>query len=75
MAAITLAQAQAQLDAWLAASAAVAANQSYEIAGRKLTRANSTDVLTQVKYWTAQVEALGPASARHRRARTVVVGF
>lgn len=75
MAAITLADAQAQLAAWLAASAAAATSQSYEIAGRKLTRANSSEILEQVKYWQAQCDALGPASGRHRRARTVVVGF
>lgn len=73
MAAITLAQAQAQLEAWLAASAAAATSQSYEIAGRKLTRANSSEILEQVKYWQTQVDALGPASGRHRRARTVVL--
>jgi hypothetical protein len=40
MAGITLAQAQAQLDAYLAAEVAVLGSQSYEIAGRKLTRAH-----------------------------------
>jgi hypothetical protein len=40
MAGITLAQAEAQLALYLAAEEAVLANQSYEIAGRKLTRAD-----------------------------------
>jgi predicted metal-dependent hydrolase len=37
MAGITLAQAQAQLDAYLAAEVAVLGSQSYEIAGRTVT--------------------------------------
>ena len=41
MAGITLAQAEAQLAAWLAASTAVASNQSYTIAGRTYTRADA----------------------------------
>ena len=44
MAGITLAQAQAQLDAWLAASLATATGQAYEIAGRRLTRANAAEI-------------------------------
>lgn len=40
MAGITLAQAEAQLNAYLAAETAVLAGQSYEIAGRSLRRAD-----------------------------------
>ena len=43
MAGITITQAQAQLEAYLAAETAVLLGQSYEIAGRKLTRANYVD--------------------------------
>ena len=40
MAGITLTQAQAQLDAYLAAETAVLTGQKYEIAGRVLERAD-----------------------------------
>lgn len=58
MAGITLAQAQAQLDAWLDASLAVARNQSYSIGNRSLTRANAQEIQQQVNYWRAEVERL-----------------
>lgn len=48
---ITKEQAQAQLDAWLAASLAVARNQSYEIDGRKLTRADAGEIRKQIEFW------------------------
>lgn len=65
MAGVTLEQAQAQLQAWLAASLAVAQAQSYEIAGRQLTRANADEIIKQVKHWGAEVERLSrPAAAR-----------
>lgn len=76
MAGWTLTQAQAQLDAWLAASLAVAASQSYEIdtgnGRRKLTRANAIEIVTQIKFWKQQVEALTPAASGRRRTRYVV---
>lgn len=71
MAAITLTQAQAQLDAWLAASLAVAQAQSYEIAGRKLTRADAMHIKSQIGYWKAQVDIL---SVKSSRTRTVLLG-
>lgn len=79
MAAITLLQAQAQLDAWLAASLAVAQAQSYEIAGRKLTRADAQQINQQIKYWASQVATLKAAygsnsSSRSSRTRTVLLG-
>ncbi len=77
MAGITLQQAQAQLDAWLAASTAVASNQSYEIdtgnGRRKLTRADAEQVLRMVSYWQDKVSALTPAvSGGRRRIRFLV---
>jgi len=73
MAGITLTQAQAQLDAWLAASLAVAGSQSYRIGERQLTRADAAEVRGQVEYWQRQVEVLtlaasnGGARVRIRR--------
>lgn len=74
MAGITQAQAQAQLDAWLAASAAVATGQSYEIAGRKLTRVNAEHIDRMIEYWNNQVKLLAHRALGRGRARTVVVG-
>lgn len=74
MAGITLAQAQAQLDAWLAASLATATGQAYEIAGRRLTRANAAEITANINTWNARVVTLSLQSGGRSRARTVVVG-
>ncbi len=58
MAGITLIQAEAQLTAWLAASTAVAAGQSYAIAGRSLTRANAAEIRENIKFWNGMVKDL-----------------
>lgn len=58
MAGITLAQAEAQLAAWLAASTAVASGQSYTIGTRQLTRADASEIRENVEYWDAKVKAL-----------------
>jgi hypothetical protein len=58
MAGITLAQAEAQLASWLAASTAVAAKQSYTIGNRQLSFADSAEILKNVEYWDAKVKAL-----------------
>jgi len=74
MAGITLAQAQAQLDAYLAAEQAVLKNQSYEIAGRKLTRADLGTIQIGVKIWNARVVDLAGAARGRSRRRTIVAG-
>lgn len=74
MAGITLAQAQAQLDKYLQASLAIADNQSYEIAGRKLTRADLNFVNLSIDSWDRKVKALSGQANGRTRARTVVVG-
>jgi len=56
--AITLAQAQAQLDAWLAASLAVATSQSYRIGTRTLTRADAGEIRRNIAHWERKVAAL-----------------
>jgi hypothetical protein len=70
MAGITLAQAQAQLDAWLAASIAISAGQSYTIAAgdstRTLTRANLADVTAAIDRWSAEVQRLSRVKPRTR---------
>ncbi len=55
---ITSAQAQAQLTAWLAASTAVAAGQSYSMGDRMLTLANAKEILKMVDYWEGKAQTL-----------------
>jgi len=72
MAGITLAQAEAQLALYLAAEQAVLAKQSYEIAGRKLTKANLAEIQQGIKIWNDRAVTLSAASAGRSRARTIV---
>lgn len=74
MAGITLAQAQAQLDAYLAAEIAVLGGQSYEIAGRKLTRADLNAIQQGISIWNGRVVTLSNQARGRSRSRTVVVG-
>ena len=74
MAGITLTQAQTQLNAYLAAEIAVLAGQSYEIAGRKLSRADLEFVQKGIETWNARVINLTNISTGRSRARTVVAG-
>lgn len=77
MAGITLEQAQAQLDAWLAASIAVASNQEYEIqtgtGRRKLVRADAGEIRRMIEHWQQQVSNLTPAAAGGRRRTRYIV--
>jgi hypothetical protein len=77
MAGITLAQAQAQLAAWLAASAAVAQSQMYEIetgnGRRKLQRADAAEIRQQITFWQNKVNLLTGATAGGRRRTRYVV--
>lgn len=51
----TLAEAQAQVAAWEAASLALATGQSYSIGGRQLNRVNAPEVRRMITYWRRQV--------------------
>lgn len=62
--ATSLTQAQAQLDAWLAADAAVAARQSYTVNGRSVTRADAAEVTNKIEYWSAKVDQLSGTRRR-----------
>lgn len=68
MAGITIQHAEAQLTLWLAASAAVAGSQSYEIdtgnGRRKLTRADAAEIRNQIDFWDAKVKQLTPGGRR-----------
>lgn len=72
MAGITLAQAEAQLANWLAASEAVALNQSYSISGRTLTRANADHIQKQVEFWDSKVKQLAAIGTNRRGPRYMV---
>lgn len=72
MAGITLAQAEAQLASYLAAETAVLTGQSYEIAGRKLTRANLAEIQKGIEIWNGRATTLAASSAGASRARTIV---
>lgn len=75
MAGITLAQAQAQLDAYLAAETAILSGQSYEIGGRKLTRANLELVQQGITLWNQRVQSLSASVAGRGRALSVRPGW
>jgi hypothetical protein len=68
---ITLTQAQAQLDAYLAAETTVLSGQSYAIAGRQLTRANLNAIQDGIKIWNERVQNLTNSSQGRSRCRTV----
>lgn len=74
MAGITLANAQTQLAAWLDADAKVATGQSYEISGRRLTRADAAEITRKIEYWNAKVVTLSNQAQGRTRARTIVMG-
>lgn len=57
---ITLETASARLDLYMKAEARVLDNQSYEIAGRKLTRADLAEIRQGIEYWSGWVDKLNP---------------
>lgn len=67
MAGITLEHAEAQLALWIAADTAVASSQSYEINGRKLTRADATAIRENITFWNSWVQKLDRSTRRGPR--------
>ena len=68
MPALSLAQAQAQLNLWLAAEAALTSGaQSYAIAGRAVTRANLREVGERVAYYYNMVNRLSRCGPKIQR--------
>lgn len=61
---IDLSTAQARLDAYLAAELAVLAGQEYEIAGRRLRRADLREIRAGVDMWNQRVQALSRGGRR-----------
>jgi hypothetical protein len=72
MAGITLEQAQAKLDAYLAAETKVLAGQSYEIGDRKLTRADLTEIRNGIEVWNNRVIGLSASLQGRGRSRVIV---
>lgn len=72
MSGITLAQAQAQLAAYLAAETAVLGGQAYEINGRRLTRADLQAIQTGIDSWNRRCIQLGGKAEGRTRGRTIV---
>ena len=72
MAGLTAAIAQARLDSWLEADAAVASNQSYTINNRTLTRANAKEIRDNIDYWDGMVQKLTVRETGRRGPRYVV---
>ena len=66
MAGITQTQAETNLTAWIAASEAVALNQSYTIGDRTLTRANAQQIMEMIKFWNGEVLRLSRTRGRTR---------
>ena len=75
MSGITLAQAQARLDQYLAAEEAVLLGQQYEIGGRMLRRADLAAIQEGVNLWNERVEKLSAKSTGRVRAISPRVGF
>lgn len=64
MAGITATQAQTQLEAYLAAEAAVLSNQSYELNGRKVTRADLAAIQSGITIWNQRAKSLSRGGIR-----------
>lgn len=71
---ITLAVAEAQLAAWLAASLGLTKAKQYQIDDRMLRREDSAEILKQINYWRREVCALKAAQS-NRRGNVVVANF
>lgn len=63
---ITLAQAEAQLSAYLAAETAVLSGQAYSIGGRSLTRASLREIRDGIALWDRRVKQLTRGGLRVR---------
>jgi hypothetical protein len=69
MAGITLAQAEAQLANWLAASTAVSKGQSYVLSGTTFTRADAAKIQSMIEFWDKKCEQLSGSSNVARKIR------
>lgn len=70
MAGITLTQAEIQLAAYVTAELKVLQGQAYEISGRRLTRANLTEIRDGMDFWDKKVKELTNSVGGIRRSVT-----
>ena len=71
MAGITLEVAQAQLDLWLAADAAVSKKQEYQVAGRTWRATDAAEISNKIEYWNGWVQRLSSGRSGGIRVRGV----
>lgn len=71
MAGITLEQAQAQLDLWLAADAAVSKKQEYSVLGRTWRATDAAEISNKIDYWNKWVQRLSRGGSGGMRIRGV----
>jgi hypothetical protein len=60
---MTLAQAQAQLEAWCAASLALASGKEHSIADRRIRLEDGPEVRAQIGFWQRKVNELTSQAA------------
>lgn len=60
---MTLQQAQAQLDAWLAASLAVASGKDHSIGDHRIGLESGAEIRAQIAFWTSRVNQLTAIAA------------
>lgn len=60
---LTLAQAQTQLDLWIAADTAVSKGQSYNIGNRSLSRVDAEEITNKITWWQNQIRRLTNGSS------------
>lgn len=65
---VSISDAQAHLDAWMAADLALSTGQSYSIGTRTLTRNNAEEVRKQITYWSRVVNTLNAEAANNTNA-------
>ena len=71
MAGISLATAQAQLDAYVAAETAILSGQEYWIGSRRLKRADLAEVRAGITAWDQRVKTLSSSATGRGRSITL----
>lgn len=69
MSAISITEAQEQLQLWLTASRLVAEGKSYAIAGRTWTGEDSKEIRENINFWSGMINELTADAAGGRRIR------
>lgn len=72
MAQKTLDIANERLDLWLEAEAKVAGGQSYTIGDRTMTRADLSEIRSQIRFWEGRVEQLERRQSNRSKTRQIV---